>query len=903
MSKFSPPLSTYRLQLNQSFGFAQVAKIVPYLAELGISHLYLSPILQAVPQSMHGYDVVNPLKISADLGGAEDFEKMSTVLKKYNIQKVLEIVPNHMAIDTPLNKWWWDVLENGPYSAYSFYFDIDWDPPEEKLRNRILLAILGEHYGVVLDKKQIHIKRQGGKFIACYYDKLAPISPHSIIDLLSEVALRLGDEFWARNEGQVEDINSIPTYMELESIVDAILNLPLKADRASIRKRHREKEVIAKRLEKLCLEDPEVSTNINLVLEEINSDPVQLDKLLEKQHYRLAFWRTANHELDYRRFFDINTLVGVRPEDPQVFEDTHGRILSLVSDGEIQGLRIDHPDGLAEPKSYLDQLYEKTNGLWIVVEKILHHDEELPSSWSVAGTTGYELGSWINNVLLDSSAKQQLEDGYVELSGNTELFEDIAHKAKHRVLTDMLAADLSRLVASFVSICEAHKNYRDYTRQELAQVLEETLVCFEIYRTYVDQDGNSADTDKYWINKAIKKATKKRPDLDPALFDFLSKILTGQIGNRSSLEAKLRIRFQQLSSPVMAKSTEDCAFYVYNRLMSLNEVGSDPSLFGISIDQFHSKCVLRQNKFPFGLSSTSTHDTKRSEDVRARINVLSQIPNEWLHQVRQWMKENQKYKTNNFPDSNDEYLFYQTLFGAWPISISRISAYMAKATKEAKVFTSWVDPNQAYDEALQRFIESVLSDKEFISKFKKFTETYIEAGQINSLSQTALRLCLPGIPDTYQGCELWDLSLVDPDNRRPVDFNIRYKLLKELPFLSTKQIWDRKDEGLAKLAVIKACLDLRNQFPDSFGKKGIYEPIIAKGVKSDHVIGFLRGSKVAVIVPRLILNKDYDWEDTFVKLPPGNWKDYFSQAEFNQNSILVKTLFKDFPISLLSRQD
>jgi (1->4)-alpha-D-glucan 1-alpha-D-glucosylmutase len=865
------------VQLSPAFGFDEASAVADYLAALGVTHLYASPYLQAAAGSTHGYDVVDHSRVNAELGGEPAHARMCARLTEAGLGQVIDIVPNHMAI-TSDNRWWWDVLENGPSSLYASYFDVDWDPPEAKLRNTVLLPVLGDHYGRVLEAGEIVLAREGGSFVIRYHVHLFPVAPRSLDELLATAAE------WSDHD-------------ELASLATAFGRLPLSTltDRASVEERHRDKEVLRARLDRLCDEEPDVAATIDAVVRGLNADPDALDALLERQNYRLAFWRTAGRELDYRRFFDITSLVGLRVEDPSVFTDSHALVLEWVEEGIVDGLRVDHPDGLRDPAAYLRRLSAASGGTWVAVEKILEPGEALPAIWPVAGTTGYDFLNLVLGLFVDPAGEEPLTRLFVDLTGCESTFEDLAREQKRRVLAESLAADLNRLTELLVQVGEGHRRYRDYTRHELRQVLAEIIVWFPVYRTYADAEaGQISDDDRARITDAVAHATAARPDIDADLFSFVASLLTLETTGKA--ESELVMRFQQTTGPVMAKGVEDTAFYLYNRLVALNEVGGDPSHFGTDTDSFHRVNQERSRSWPVAMLATSTHDTKRSEDVRARLALLSEIPDEWAAAVRRWFEVNGRHRHDGSPDANAEYLLYQTLVGAWPLEVDRAVAYIEKATREANAHTSWTDPNPDYDDAVRHFTEAVLADADFTADLRAFVEPLVEPGWTTSLAQTLVKLTSPGVPDIYQGTELWDLSLVDPDNRRPVDFARRRQLLADLDGLSVDEVWKRADKGLPKLWVTRQALAHRSRMADS------YEALSAIGEAAAHVVAFSRGD-VVTVVPRLVvgLARSGGWRDTEVGLPDGEFRDVFSGAVVPGGATPLASLLGAFPVALLVR--
>ena len=878
------PVATYRLQLHAGFGFDDAAAIAGYLHELGVSHVYCSPYLQAAPGSIHGYDIVDHHKVNDELGGAEAHEHFSLRLGAYGLGQVLDIVPNHMAISGRRNRLWWDVLENGPSSRYSIYFDIDWQPREEKLRNKLLVPILGDHYGKALARGEIAIKRRGGEFFIQYFDHQLPAAPRSLPPILSVAAQESGSDY-------------------LAFLSDSLCRLPGPAltDRASVGERHRDKEVIRGLLERLIAETPFIGEVVDRTLDQFNRDPDRLDAILELQSYRLAFWRTAKQELAYRRFFDVNTLVGLRMEDPQVFADTHALILKWLREGVLDGIRVDHPDGLRDPRQYFERLRQNAPDVWIVGEKILEPGETLRGNWPIDGTTGYDYLNQVNGLFIESSNEQALTSFYAAFTQEPTDYTDICRHKKHQVLRQLLGSDVNRLTSLLLEICQSHRERRDYMRDDAIRALREIVAVFPVYRTYVVPERDEiADDDIRYTNDAIEIAKANRPDLDSELFEFVRDIL--QLRARGALETEFVMRFQQFTGPAMAKGVEDTVFYSFNRLVSLNEVGGDPGNFGVDPEAFHRFCLQTQQSHPKTMLSTSTHDTKRSEDVRARINVLSEIPDAWRQAVGRWSGINSKYKTRGVPDRNTEYLLYQTLTGAWPISKERIQTYMEKACREAKQHTSWLSPNEDFESATRDFISAVYEDRVFLEDFENFVQPLVAPGRINSLSQVLLKLTSPGVPDIYQGNELWALDLVDPDNRRPVDYDRRRGLLAELPGLTVKQVWERIDEGLPKLWTIYHALKTRRQYPASFGEHSAYTPLYASGDKRRHLIAYLRGKAVAVLAPRLVWQLGADWSNTYLEIPEGSWRNVLTDKKLNGGTAELGRLLAEFPTALLIKQ-
>ena len=877
-----PLRATYRVQLHAGFDFAAAATIVDYLAALGISHLYCSPYLQAAQGSTHGYDIVDPRAVNRELGGAPAHARLSEALRRAGLGQVLDIVPNHMAISGPDNPWWWDVLENGPASRYASYFDVDWDPPETRLRNVVLLPVLADHYGRVLERGDLRLRREGVAFTIRYQDHMFPVSPQSLDSLLAVAAERTRSE-------------------TLAFVADALSELPspTSIDRASVERRHRHKTVLYDTLARLFAEEPHTAQAVDAVLDAVNANIDSLDALLERQNFRLAHWRAAARDLGYRRFFDIDGLVGLRIEHEHVFQDTHRLVQAWLVDGTLDGLRIDHPDGLREPEAYFDRLRRAGPDAWITVEKILQPGEALRDSWPVDGTTGYDFLNRASGLFVDPEGEKALTELYAAFTGESTDWAEVARAKKHQVMRESMGSDLNRLTALFLEICERRRRYRDYTRHELHEALRDTLASFPVYRTYVRPEPAAVDEDDARrIVEATETARAHRPDLDGELFEFLGDLLRRRLVGE--LETELTMRFQQLSGSVMAKGVEDTAFYGFNRLISLNEVGGDPSCFGVSVEEFHRACAETQELWPRAMLATSTHDTKRSEDVRARIALLSEIPERWSATVRRWAALNEQHRRGEWPDRNAEYLFYQTLVGVWPIEPDRMVAYMRKASREAKVHTSWTSPSRTYDIALEAFVRTVMADPGFTVDVEAFVAPLIAAGRVNSLAQTLLKLTAPGVPDIYQGSELWDLSLVDPDNRRPVDYALRRRLLAELDRATPKEIVARGDEGLPKLWLTRQTLQLRRRRPALFGVDGAYRPLAAIGARSGHVVAFARGDGAVTVVPRFVMRLEDNWMDTTLELPAGRWRNELA-GDLVRGVVALAELLTPFPVALLAR--
>lgn len=878
------------MQLSPGFTFADAAAISGYLARLGVSHLYFSPFLQAASATSAGYDVVDHGRIDDQLGGEAGYEQLTTTLRDKGLGQLLDIVPNHMAHGRA-NTWWWDVLENGPASRYASYFDIDWDPPERKLTATVLMPILADRYGRVLEAGELTIGRDKGSFVVRYADEELPLSPRSLNDLLTAAAEKTGSA-------------------DLKAIATGLGNLPhaLLTDPATVADRHAGIDELRRKLAGLTGNDQEIAAAIDAEVDNVNSDPDKLDELLSRQNYRLAYWGTAAEELSYRRFFDIDRLNGLRIERDEVFDDVHRLVAKLVRDGILDGLRIDHVDGLADPEAYLTRLRETAgDDAYIVVEKILGPDEELPGSWPVAGTSGYGFLNLVGQLFVDPAGEKALLDGYARFTGQSASFADVSHDAKLQIMAGDLAAEVERLTAGLADICERHRRQRDYTRRELRESLREVLAAFAVYRCYPRPGQEVTFADRAKVAAAVTAARQRRPDLDSELFDFIGSLLVLRYdGDR---ESSFAIRFAQVSGPVMAKGVEDTAFYRYQPLICLNEVGGDPAKFGGSPADFHDAMRYAGLHWPDAMLTLSTHDTKRSGDVRARISVLSELPDAWNEVVDRWSDHNSKHKKRGgrhgrggWPDRTAEHLLYQTLVGTWPIDVDRVRAFMMKAAREAKLHTTWTDPDLGYEEALGEFVEAILADEDFLAMFEAFlAEHHIVArGRLNSLAQVALLLTCPGVPDLYQGTEIWDTSLVDPDNRRPVDYQAREALLAELEDATPAQALARDEDGGPKLWLITKLLAHRKAAPAAYDRNRGYEPLEVSGEFAERFIAFTRSGGSCVIVPRLATGTPDPWTGTEVTLPPGTWVSVLTGEKFDGGAVSAATLLRWFPVQVLA---
>jgi (1->4)-alpha-D-glucan 1-alpha-D-glucosylmutase len=940
------PLSTYRLQFNMDFGFQQAIAIVKYLNELGISDIYASPVLKAKKGSLHGYDIIDMNNLNPEIGSENDFHELIAELHKAGMGWIQDIVPNHMCITSNENMWWTDILENGMSSMYSKFFDIDWEPVKKELSNKILLPFLGDQYGNVLENQELKLISEQGAFFICYYDHRFPVKPETYPSILENRIESLGNMMSRDN----------PHFVELLSIITALKHLPLdtETDIEKISERYREKEIIKKRISTLCEESQDIKSFITRNIDEFNGkkgnsqSSILLDKLLREQVYRLSHWRVATEEINYRRFFDVNDLAAIRMEDPRVFKETHTLIHKLIRERKITGLRVDHPDGLYNPPEYFQRLqksYHPDDPFYIVGEKILTKGEKMPEDWPVSGTTGYSFMNSLNGIFVDSKNVKAFDGIYARFIKSKTSFPHTVYEKKKLIMHASMSSELNTLGHYLNRISEKDMHTRDFTLYSLTTAIKEVIACFPVYRTYINSFGVQ-DNDRKYIELAVSKAKRKNPAVSESIFEFLKNVLLlsfpAYFEDANKKEwLDFVMRFQQITGPVMAKGLEDTAFYVYNRLVSLNEVGGDPERFGLSVEAFHGQNIERSKSWPHSMIATSTHDSKRSEDVRARINVLSEVPNEWKSNLMKWNKSNKKKKliieSQSIPDRNEEYLLYQTLIGAWPfgtmekpeyeIFIKRIQDYMIKALREAKVNTSWINPYSEYENAVITFVERILGDEannQFLNELKVFQKKISYFGLYNSLSQTLLKITCPGIPDFYQGTELWDLSLVDPDNRHPVDYSVRSWLFFEMKDRERKdinklidEILSTKEDGRIKMFLIYKALTERKKQRELFGH-GNYIPLETGGTFKENIVVFAREFKnswAVLVIPRLltyVIKENRDplgesvWNDTYIILPgnaPSIWRDAITGATINgQEKLFVGEILKYFPCALLTNK-
>ncbi|OGW60094.1 MAG: 4-alpha-glucanotransferase [Nitrospirae bacterium RBG_16_64_22] len=952
------PRASYRLQLGRRLTFQEARAIVPYLDELGVSHIYASPFLKARPGSRHGYDIIDHNAINPEIGSPEDLDRLVDSLRERKMGLILDLVPNHMGIMGADNAWWLDVLENGPASVHARFFDIDWLPATETLRGKVLVPVLGDSYGAALEGGLLKLvfDKETGAFSIFYHEHLFPIDPREYPRILARRIARLEPRLGADN----------PLFLEFQSLITAFDHLPnrLETEPRKIAERARDKEVHKRRLVQLVERSPDIAWFIEENAGDFNGTPgvpasfELLHGLLEAQAYRLADWRVAADEINYRRFFDINDLAGLRMEDETVFEETHRKVVALIAEGKVDGLRIDHPDGLSNPLLYFQRLQgrfaplapegtDASRPLYVVVEKILAAHEYLPEHWPVHGPTGYGFANSANGLFVDQAAEAAMDGIYARFIGRKTDFEEILYRAKKLIMKVAMGSELGVLANQLSRIAEADRRTRDFTRTALRSAIMELVACFPVYRTYV-ADEPSQD-DRRHVEWAVSVAKKRSLAADVTIFDFLRDVLlkTGAEGKpelfRRAVSAFV-MKFQQYTGPVKAKGLEDTAFYIYNRLVSLNEVGGDPRRFGVSAAAFHHANFERGRRWPHALINTTTHDSKRSEDVRSRVNVLSEIPDEWRTHLRRWSRIGKPKKKavdgEPAPSRNDEYLLYQTLVGAWPLADlddaglvdfrERIEAYMVKAAREAKTHTSWLNPNSGYEEAVQGFIGALIESPDtsaFLSDFIPFQKRVSRIGLYNSLSQTLLRLTSPGVPDTYQGCETWNFSLVDPDNRRAVDFDLLARTLEGLKAgveaegeaAAVRKLLARMEDGGIKFYVIWKTLGFRKARPDLFGD-GDYVPLDATGERAAHVCAFARrlgNSQAIVIAPRLFasLTQAADppvgpavWNDTEIGLPEGSngtYRNVFTGETVTPDGgrVPLSSALASFPLALLANED
>lgn len=945
------PRATYRLQFNRNFTFADAVEIVPYLAQLGISHCYASPYLRARSGSLHGYDIVNHHELNPEIGTPEDFDRFVTALHEHGMGQILDIVPNHMGIMGADNSWWLDVLENGEASEYADFFDIDWCPLKNELQGKVLVPVLADQYGTVLDRGELRLAfdKNRGEFSIFYFQHRFPVNPQEYPRIMGYGIEDLKQQLGKQNKD----------LLELESLIAAFNNLPPREESVSEKRAEsiRDKETNKRRLAALCLRAPHIAQFLEGAVQKLNGTPGEsssfdtLHELIKKQAFRLAYWRVAADDINYRRFFDVNDLAALRQEDENVFARTHDFVLQLLREKKINGLRIDHPDGLYDPQQYFERLQRDGNGsdgeksCYIVAEKILATDEHLPATWPIDGTTGYNFLNLVNGLFVDPANEKKMSRIYSLFIGEEINFRELVYECKKLVMERLLNSELNVLANHLSRIALADRHTCDFTLKSLRDALTEIVALFPVYRTYMSEQSVS-ESDHTYINQAVDHAIARNLASEASVYSFIRELLlgVGSEGHPPFYQRSVKrfaMKFQQYTSALMAKGLEDTCFYRYNRLISLNEVGGDLSRFGVEPEEFHCRMVERARTWPHEMLASSTHDTKRSEDVRARINVLSEMPLAWHRQVREWRKVTCSKKRLidgcEAPTLNDEYFFYQTLVGVWPfdgeldeIFMQRIRDYMHKAIREAKRHSSWANPNEAYESALSGFVDGVLRSKEFRRSFIPFQRRISHLGALNSLSQTLLKLTVPGVPDLYQGAEIWDFSLVDPDNRRRVDYNARQQLLRKMKDGPSSDGRESKgcirsmtqniEDSRIKLFMISRALDLRKKRPELF-TNGEYVPLTVVGKKARHLLAFARSSGDAFLisaVPRLcgeLLGRkrrlpcgEDVWSDTKIELPahaPAQFRNAFTgemvevEIRGERVQIAAGVLLASFPVGLL----
>jgi (1->4)-alpha-D-glucan 1-alpha-D-glucosylmutase len=976
------PISTYRAQMNKDFNFAHAQAIVGYLRQLGIGDFYSSPIFEARPGSMHGYDVTRHDRFNPELGGEEGFEKFSAELGRQGLGLLLDIVPNHMGVGND-SIWWQDVLQNGHASQYSEFFDIDWEPLKPALCNKLLLPILGDQYGAELESKHIQVSIEDGRARIHYYEHTMPVAPRTVHLIFAE-----------------HDGGAHPLPQSFRELLDRIEQLPPHETTNDIL-RERRREELAELLPKLqnSLRSEAMQPAIKHALQTINGvegDPQSFDRLhllLDAQPYRLASWRTSAEEINYRRFFDVNDLVGLRMENPEVFAQTHCLIRSLIATHKVTGLRIDHCDGMFNPRQYLIRLqllylasqcageapqqetaangiersildpvrgydWSQSQGpLYTVVEKILEPHEYLPPEWPVRGTSGYDFVYLANGIFIQSANEKRFDVLYAKVLGHPADPDEIIYRSKLQVMQTALASEVYALTNLLSKIAAANRRARDFTDNILETVLRHTIAAFPVYRTYIDDRGEYGERDVAFLRYAIARAKRLNPDVDASAFDFLRETLLLQNTSPATKQKPnpqilyFALKFQQLTGPVMAKGVEDTAFYVYTRFLSSNEVGGSARSFGISLETLHKSNQERLRHSPDTMLTTSTHDTKRSEDVRNRLNVLSELPQIWAQSVHRWQRMNSKFKQKMedgriAPDNNEEYLLYQTILGAWPWQmesqqdrehyVERIKQYASKALSEAKVNLSWINPDPEYMKRVHSFIDAILmpgsrgKESPFVASLRSLLPQLQLFGAVNSLAQVVLKIAVPGIPDIYQGNELWELSLVDPDNRRAVDFEQRARYLEALLELAARmgpaavcsEVLGNLGDGRAKLWTTHRALQLRQQEHELF-RLGEYTVLEVAGDRQENVIAFLRrdaasGRSILAVLPRFActlmrgkpeLPVGPAWGNDQLRLPvpPGTrFTNVFtgeSMTVAEQQSLPLSKILATYPVALLRSEE
>ncbi len=974
------PLATYRVQLHKGFNFDDAAAVTAYIADLGVSDFYTSPYLKAAPGSMHGYDVLDHQLLNPELGGAEGHERFIAAVKAQGLGHLFDIVPNHMGIGSG-NTLWREVLENGPSAQAARFFDIEWHPVKEELADKVLVPVLGDRYGAVLERGELKLVLVDGAFEIHYFDNVFPVNPRSYVQILK---YRI-EELEQKLAGDI-------ALDDLKSIITALQNMPMRkeVDADRMEERRREKEVAKRRVAHHCKKSPVILAHLEENVRLFNGTPGKprsfdlLDKLLGAQAYRLAHWRVSSEEINYRRFFDINSLAAIRVEDPVVFEEAHRVPLRLLAEGKVTGLRVDHPDGLAYPTEYfrllqdarilqraqalasgfgfdwgqLEPLFREElaeelrvrgrasalfRPLYVVAEKILGRTETLPSSWAVSGTTGYDAMNAINGIFIDRANQNRFEKLYARFIGDEVDFEELVYQKKKLILYTALASEMNLLARQLNRISEGNRWTRDFTLYSLRAGLIELVACFSVYRTYIAGEGKIDEHDRRYVLQAVASAKRRNPAENASIYEFIADILLQKFAayveeSERPAQKAFAIKLQQTLGPVMAKGVEDTTFYVYNRLISLNEVGGEPVHFGSTVDWLHEQNALRAREWPLSLVATATHDTKRGEDTRARIDALSELPDEFRKLLAVFARRTEGLRRDvddrHAPDRNEQMLLLQTVLGVWPAAAGmpsqqeleslrdRVQQYLFKAAKEAKVNTSWIQEDQRWEEALRAFVTGLFAlpaRHKLWGDLLPFARRIGEIGLHNSLSQLVLKLSMPGVPDIYQGCELWDFSLVDPDNRRPVDFALRRAMLAEMRASSlakaelARSLYQGWEDGRIKLFITQAGLQARKRLPQLFTEGG-YSKLRGEGPRAANLCAYARtgkdGQLAIVVVPRLVaglldgarLNPD-SFSETRIQIPnsASPFRDALTgeERQVHGDSLACDELFSTLPVAFL----
>ncbi len=952
MTDFYIPAATYRLQFHHGFRFIAAHALAPYLSALGITDIYASPLFRARRRSLHGYSVINPLFINPELGSKVSFNALIKALQSQDLGLILDIVPNHMALSHD-NPWWLDVLENGPSSPYAMFFDIDWAPPNKTLEGRVLLPILGGPYGQVLENQELWLNLEEEGFFIHYYDHKFPLDPKTCLPILTHrwEVLASGDR------------ESDPGVVGLTGLVTLLEQIPPRSARGTrkLSQRQRQKDTFKKRLWRLYQSNPLVREFIDENLRTFNGQkghPASfdaLDSLLRAQPYRLAYWQVAQHLINYRRFFSVNDLIGLRVEDPRVFEASHGLLFNLAHEGKITGVRVDHVDGLYDPTGYLKRLQsrlaEAVGGLqagsgrrplYVVVEKILAEKEPLPPEWPVAGTTGYDFLNMVNGVFIPVEGLAKLRQVYHGFIQSEDSLPKIIYDKKKLVMESLFGGELESLGDELALMAEQDRQARDISRWDLQEALGEVIVCLPLYRTYI-RSYEVGSWDRAVLSEVIAEVQSRHPALPPAALEFLKRVLLLDFPlslgeDQKNQWLRFVMRWQQFTGPIMAKGLEDTALYVYNPLVSLSEVGTHHQT--VPPEAFHRFNRQRLAAWPYTMNATSTHDSKRGEDVRMRLNVLAELPEEWEERLRRWSTLNcaRALPVNGtpVPDANQEYFLYQTLLGVWPLKDEelpslqdRLQGYLVKAAREAKVHTRWIATHPEYEKALLAFAEAILEDggnSPFLEDFREFQARLAYLGALNSLSQVLLKIASPGVPDFFQGTELWDLTLVDPDNRRPVDFHQRVEMLRDLrrrevrgPIPLIHQLLSHWETGAIKMFVTYKALNFRKIHQNIF-LKSEYLPLWGEGENRERVVALARRQEqdwVVAVAGRFFAGLVADrqlpvghrvWGKGRLILPPeapGEWRNIFTgevlTASRDQESwsLPLGSVFQHLPVALL----